>query len=84
MNSQRANVWFRVKRYGYGWGIPARWQGWAVLVAYFALLYAGIRYLGGRQSAAGLILYMLVITLALIAIVIAKGERPLRWRWGED
>lgn len=84
MNNQRADYWFRVKRWGYGWGLPARWQGWAVLVAYFALIYAGIRYLAGRQNPAILLLYLLGITVALIVVVVAKGERPLRWRWGND
>ena len=84
MSNQRANFWFAVKRYGYGWGLPVRWQGWAVLVAYFALMWAGIRYLGGRQTVAGLLLYLLAITVALIAVIVAKGERPVKWRWEKD
>jgi hypothetical protein len=84
MNNPRAGFWFPVKRYGWGWGLPVRWQGWVVLVAYLALLYGGIRYLGGRQTAVGLIAYMLGITVALVAIVVAKGERPVGFRWGKD
>src|ERR1043166_6380357 len=30
--------WFRAKRYGWGWGMPATWQGWALLLGYFVLI----------------------------------------------
>ena len=33
--------WFRAKRCCWGWGLPSRWQGWAVLVAFVALLSLG-------------------------------------------
>ncbi|HEX5046396.1 MAG TPA: hypothetical protein VFX89_04685 [Gammaproteobacteria bacterium] len=82
MNKPRTDFWFRVKRYGWGWGLPVRWQGWAVLAAYFALLYGGIRYLAGGQHVVGLVVYLIGITVAMIAIVVAKGERPVGWRWG--
>ena len=29
-----ARYWFPAKRYGWGWGPPATWQGWAVLAAF--------------------------------------------------
>ena len=44
MNDQ-PRFWFPVKRYGWGWGLPVRWQGWVVLAAYLALVSAGIHYL---------------------------------------
>ncbi len=28
--SDRPAFWFPVKRYGWGWGLPVRWQGWVV------------------------------------------------------
>jgi hypothetical protein len=34
-------LWFPAKRYGWGWGFPTVWQGWAVLAAFFALLAVG-------------------------------------------
>ena len=36
-----SEYWFRAKKYGWGWGLPLKWQGWAVLIAFFALLAAG-------------------------------------------
>ena len=34
--------WFPAKRYGWGWGPPSAWQGWAVLVTYLVLVLGGI------------------------------------------
>lgn len=34
--------WFRAKRYGWGWGLPVRWQAWVVLIAYGALPETGL------------------------------------------
>ena len=34
--------WFPAKRYGWGWGLPSRWQGWVVLAIYAVLLVVGI------------------------------------------
>lgn len=82
MKDQSA-FWFGVKRYGYGWGLPVKWQGWAVLVAYLVLLYAGSYYFKPRGDALSLFVYFVVLSAVLIAIIVAKGERPLRWRWGK-
>jgi hypothetical protein len=76
--------WFPVKRYGWGWGLPVRWQGWVVLVAYLALLYAGIYYLEPRDDVAALMIYLIALTAVLTVIVFIKGERPVRFRWGKD
>lgn len=83
MNNQ-STFWFGVKRYGYGWGLPVRWQGWLVLAAYFVLLFGGIYYFKPRgNSLVGLFLYFVVLSAVLVAFIAVKGERPLRWRWGK-
>ena len=73
------SIWFPAKRYGWGWGVPVAWQGWAVLVLWYALLIVGACFLAGRHwpAFAGFVAFMV---LALIAVCYAKGERP-RWRW---
>ncbi len=81
MNDKPA-FWFPVKRYGWGWGLPVRWQGWVVFVAYLVLLYAAIYYFTPRRDSIGLSVSILVLTAALVVIVAIKGERPLAWRWG--
>ena len=74
--------WFAAKRYGWGWGLPARWQGWAVLalwavvmtVSWLALMPGSPRaYLGVVLAASAL----------FVLVCYWKGERP-RWRWGGD
>ena len=83
MNDKPA-FWFPVKRYGWGWGMPVRWQGWVVFGLYAALLFAGIYYFfEPRRDGAGLTAYILVLTTVVVAIVVAKGERPAAWRWGK-
>ena len=83
--SNKPAFWFPAKRYGWGWGLPVRWQGWVVLAAYAALLYAGIYYFFDPTTD-GLVLaaYIVGLTAVLVAIVAAKGERPLAWRWGKS
>ena len=51
---------------------------------YFALMYAGIQYFRPQRNLVGLLVYLAILTVALIAIVVAKGERPLGWRWGKQ
>jgi hypothetical protein len=82
MNDKPA-FWFPVKRYGWGWGLPVRWQGWLVFASYAALMYLGIDYFRPRRDLVGLIVYAAILTMAFIAIVVAKGERPAGWRWGK-
>jgi hypothetical protein len=75
--------WFPVKRYGWGWGLPVRWQGWVALALYFASIYAGVRYLRPRDSVAGFLVWLAIASIVFGAVVAWKGERPLAWRWGE-
>jgi len=76
--------WFPVKRYGWGWGLPVRWQGWVVFGIYLGLLFAGISYFKPRGNVLGLLFYLVALTVALIVVVAIKGEQPLRWRWGKE
>ena len=47
MNPPRApGIWFPAKRYGWGWGPPVTWQGWAVIAVWIALFFAGLLLLG--------------------------------------
>jgi hypothetical protein len=81
--SPTPEYWFPAKRYGWGWGLPVRWQGWATLLAYIVLLSAvAFRF---RPAAHPLAFALLValLTLAFVAVCWLKGEPP-RWRWGKD
>jgi hypothetical protein len=81
MNTSANKIWFPAKKYGWGWGFPCAWQGWVVFAVYFALLGAGILYFALPEQTTDFILYVFVISLILIGICWAKGEKP-RWRWG--
>jgi (2Fe-2S) ferredoxin len=75
------NIWFPVKRYGYGWGFPCCWQGWTVLLTYIALIAAAPLVAPPQKSLPCYLAYLTVLTAALIFICWQKGEKP-RWRWG--
>ena len=83
MTNDGKEVWFPAKRYGWGWGLPRTWQGWGVICGYLALLWAGVVLLPPQHRLAPFLLYMLLLSLALVGICWLKGEKP-RWRWGRD
>jgi hypothetical protein len=75
--------WFPAKRYGWGWGLPTRWQGWGVLLVYFALIGAAIVRYPPERSPIGFLCATTILSIALVGVCWVKGEPP-RWRWGED
>jgi uncharacterized membrane protein YhaH (DUF805 family) len=75
--------WFPAKRYGWGWGIPRRWQGWLVLVIFFALLVTGPVLFPPATDLVPFLIYMAVLSVLLIGVCWLTGEPP-RWRWGND
>ena len=83
MVSQTDEYWFPAKRYGWGWGLPIRWQGWVVMIVYVALLaldaYAFLR----DQHLVMFFVVAVLLNFILVLICWVKGEPP-RWRWGKD
>lgn len=73
--------WFEAKRYGFGWSFPVTWQGWAVVIAYFTALSAGLYLL---TAPAHRWIFLGVLTVMLVIVVTWKGEKPAKWRWGGD
>jgi hypothetical protein len=72
--------WFPAKRYGWGWGPPRRWQGWAVLLIWLtAIAVAALRLMPAHPAA--FLGFNLVMVVVLLFICHAKGEPPA-WRWG--
>jgi hypothetical protein len=74
--------WFRAKRYGWGWGPPATWQGWVTLIVWIAILIPASIWLAPR-SLPLFFAFEAVMVAVIFAICYAKGEPP-RWRWGGD
>jgi len=81
VSAAESKYWFPAKRYGWGWGPPRTWQGWLVLVAFFALLAVGAIVFLQKQETGGFLAYTAVLVALLIAICYVTGEPP-RWRWG--
>ncbi len=77
------DYWFPAKRYGWGWGLPRRWQGWVVMVAFLAVVGGWLAVVAGNPGRFGPLTPALVLIAGglLVAICWWKGEPP-RWRWG--
>lgn len=81
-------MWFRAKRYGWGWR-PVTWQGWTVVAVWAAVFAAWLVYriTSGIEADKwfldpGTMLGALLLIVALILVCLKKGERPHR-RWGK-
>ncbi len=88
MNQDPANLrpWFRAKRYGFGAGLPITWQGWAVTLAYVAIV-AGFSLMAERRDgSANWAAYggIGLATALLLWIVAGRTEGGWAWRWGRD
>ena len=80
MNPKNRAFWFPAKKYGYGWGLPARWQGWVALASLLALFaVGGFAVLPAHPVWFGTLTILLFG--ALIGLGHLKGE-PTHWRWG--
>lgn len=73
--------WFRAKRYGWGWGLPASPAGWVFFLSWLATLIAGTLLLR-RYHPLAPIAFLAVMTAILVAVSYLKGEPP-QWRWGD-
>lgn len=79
-------LWFKAKRYGWGWH-PASWQGWLCVAAYVAAICTSSWLMAAHGASDDIVLGLsflaaICATAALIAICWARGEAP-RWRWGK-
>jgi hypothetical protein len=83
MNGQKNKAWFPAKRHGIGWGFQNCWQGWAVLAGWVVLVVAGLGVFRPDIHPLRYVAYDSILTLLLLAIIVAKGER-FRWRRGGD
>ena len=75
--------WFPAKRYGWGWGLPAAWQGWVVLLTFVALLALGAVIFPPSEGLGSYLGFAGLLAVALIVVAWWKGEPP-HWRWRGD
>ncbi|HEX6604537.1 MAG TPA: hypothetical protein VF027_06635 [Sphingomicrobium sp.] len=81
MNDDRRE-WFAPKRYGYGAGLPIRWQGWAVIVGFLAI--AGAARLLFDHQLIPVLAIMIPAVVALLVVTARTTRGGWRWRWGEE
>jgi uncharacterized membrane protein YfcA len=82
--SDTPDLWFKRKRFGYGW-VPATWQGWVAVALYVAGIVVAARSLPDSHVPPGmLILYFGVLLLwtALFFMLVRRKGPKMRWRWG--
>jgi hypothetical protein len=75
--------WFRVKRYGFGAGLPCSWEGWALLAGFLVVIVASGVAFAGRDPMLHLGL-VLAATVIVIVVSWRKSDGPWKWRWGQD
>lgn len=77
-------LWFKNKKYGYGW-TPVTWQGWLVIAIYVAsiLFFANLakNYTATSDIVIGFVIPTGIFTILLIMTCRIKGEKP-KWQWG--
>ncbi len=78
MSQKPPKAWFAAKRYGYGSGLPLKWQGWAVLALYALVLLIAIKFLAALLQLA----LIIAATLALGWVCSRRTDGGWRWRWG--
>lgn len=81
-NTDGDGAWFAPKSYGYGAGPPIAWQGWALLLVYFASLGLSA-WLVLPRSIGGFIAIVAVATVALVLLCAMKTRGGWHWRWGD-
>ena len=78
-------IWFKRKRYGWGW-VPCTWQGWLVVGIYIVGVIKIAQNLfpdSGASSPNRFLVGVAIWTIVLWIIAYRTGESP-RWQWGED
>lgn len=74
--------WFRAKKFGYGAGLPFKWQGW-VLLGVYILAMAGLGLIADKNGAIptiATVALMLMVTAIFLFIVRSRTEGGWKWR----
>ena len=73
--------WFAPKRYGFG-SVPITWQGWAITLAFVAIVTAASVALAERPVQ---LVAALIPIFTIFFVICARTTRGgWRWRWGEE
>ena len=81
--AMKQRYWFHAKQYGWGWGLPATWEGWCVMGSYIMTLFVASIWMPPHRLPFEFGSTVTVATVLLLAVAWKTGEPP-RWRWGKD
>jgi len=84
MSLPKEKAWFPAKKYGYGWGLPSRWQGWCVFIGYLLGILIPSLFLRSPGRIPVYLVFVALLSVALVAICRWKGEAPHWHRGGGD
>ena len=74
--------WFRAKRFGYGAGLPFKWQGWVLLLSHMTVIIGAAFLLADRPLI--FIPLTLVLAFAPMPVYAARTEGGWKWRNGDQ
>ncbi len=77
--------WFKRKLYGWGW-VPAKWQGWLVLLGYIVYLTVITSSLSAlsvpTDADSHRFISRVFLSAAVLIIICGMTGEPPRWQWG--
>lgn len=76
--------WFRQKKYGYGAGLPFKWQGWAALFLYLMALVFPVLLSIGESAILKIAALVSVLVLTVIFFAIVRSRTEGGWKWRGD
>ncbi|MAX23083.1 MAG: hypothetical protein CMJ19_01150 [Phycisphaeraceae bacterium] len=76
------HYWFRAKRYGWGWSMPATWQGWVFTFVWSIVTIPAVCWVANHSLPWAYVI-LTVMSALLLIVLFMKGEPP-RWRWGSE
>ena len=73
--------WFRAKKFGYGAGLPFKWQGWVTLAVYL-LAMTGLGLLADNDKAIPtFVTVALMLIITGIFTIIVRNHTEGGWTW---
>ena len=81
--AEQSSYWFPAKKYGWGWGLPTRWEGWLTMFVFVVLMIINAMVFKPGTRPLEFFSSKGVLIVAIIAVCYLKGAPPA-WRWGKS
>lgn len=75
--------WFAPKRFGFGAGLPIAWQGWALIAAWAAVVFATMALLAPRHPMLAVIM-VVILSIPMLVVSARHTRGGWKWRWGGE